>query len=239
MPPRIDDLGVGQDQLDERHEQPVVGQLVDEERPVGPPLHRRALQIFLAELAPLVRRSARARLPDSARSCARAPGMSGSSDVPSTRLCEDRICSTRVDPARGIPTMKIGSGASQPPERSAKASAVNSFDAAVDELGVMSPGLIRLDLQAKRVGRSNNARTPRRPGRHRASPCPARNRDGSGPRRSEPGRVERLLHRGNVGFVELDRLQVGEAPPGFAQASARCRSPCDRRRCPRPAARPS
>ena len=42
-------------------------------------------------------------------------GMSGSSAVPSTKLCEARICSTKVDPARGIPTMKIGSGAGLPP----------------------------------------------------------------------------------------------------------------------------
>ncbi len=36
------------------HEQPVVGQLVDEERPVGPPLHAGALQIFLPKLVALV-----------------------------------------------------------------------------------------------------------------------------------------------------------------------------------------
>ena len=41
--------------------------------------------------------------------------MSGSSDVPSTWLCDERICSISVEPARGMPTMKIGSGASQPP----------------------------------------------------------------------------------------------------------------------------
>ena len=29
--------------------------------------------------------------------------------------------------------------------------------------------------------------------------------------------TERLLHGGNVGLVELDRLEVGEAPPGLAQ----------------------
>ena len=42
-------------------------------------------------------------------------GMSGSSAVPSTWLWDDRICSSRVDPARGMPTIKMGSGAPQPP----------------------------------------------------------------------------------------------------------------------------
>src|SRR5689334_4286401 len=36
---RVDDLGIGQDEMNERYEQPVVGQLVDEERPVGPALN--------------------------------------------------------------------------------------------------------------------------------------------------------------------------------------------------------
>ena len=49
----IDDLGVRQDQLDEWDEQPVVRQLVDEERTVRPALDGGALQIFLAESAPL------------------------------------------------------------------------------------------------------------------------------------------------------------------------------------------
>ena len=42
------------------------------------------------------------------------------------RCARTRICSTRVEPARGIPTMKIGSGASQPPPARANTSAVNS-----------------------------------------------------------------------------------------------------------------
>ncbi len=52
MAARIDDLGLGQDELDEGDVQPVVGHLIDEERPVGPPLHARSLQIFLAKVAP-------------------------------------------------------------------------------------------------------------------------------------------------------------------------------------------
>src|SRR4051794_7036214 len=53
MSPRIDDLRVRQDQLDKRNEHPVVGQLVDEERAIGSPLDRGALQIFLAGRPPL------------------------------------------------------------------------------------------------------------------------------------------------------------------------------------------
>jgi hypothetical protein len=53
--------------------------------------------------------------------------MSGSSIVPSTLECEARICSSSVEPARGRPTMKIGSGRSQPqPRRAAKNSAVQT-----------------------------------------------------------------------------------------------------------------
>ena len=47
--------------------------------------------------------------------------MSGSSWVPSTWLWLARICSTNVEPERGRPTMKIGSGADDPcPARAAK-----------------------------------------------------------------------------------------------------------------------
>ena len=47
--------------------------------------------------------------------------MSGSSIVPSTMEWLARICSSSVDPARGRPTMKMGSGAGQPsPARAAK-----------------------------------------------------------------------------------------------------------------------
>jgi hypothetical protein len=38
---------------------------------------------------------------------------------------EDRICSINVDPARGMPTMKMGSRASHPPGRWVNASLVN------------------------------------------------------------------------------------------------------------------
>ena len=40
--------------------------------------------------------------------------MSGSSIVPSTLEWLARICSINVDPARGKPTMKMGSGAGAP-----------------------------------------------------------------------------------------------------------------------------
>ena len=41
--------------------------------------------------------------------------MSGSSIVPSTCEWLARICSIRVEPARGMPRMKIGSGAGAAP----------------------------------------------------------------------------------------------------------------------------
>ena len=55
--------------------------------------------------------------PSSTRACNRPAIiiMSGSSIVPSTWLWLDNICSTSVEPERGNPTMKIGSGAGQPP----------------------------------------------------------------------------------------------------------------------------
>src|SRR4051794_16994975 len=56
VPPSVDDLGIAQDQLDQRHVEPIVRQLVDEERPIGAALHACALEIFLTERAPLVRR---------------------------------------------------------------------------------------------------------------------------------------------------------------------------------------
>ena len=62
VPPRIDDLGVGEHQLDEGHVEPVVGQFIDEERPVGAALHPRPLQIFDAKLAPFLRRRVEDRL---------------------------------------------------------------------------------------------------------------------------------------------------------------------------------
>ena len=46
-----------------------------------------------------LRETSRVRLP-----------ITGNSIVPSTRLWLARICSTSVEPARGIPTMKIGVG---------------------------------------------------------------------------------------------------------------------------------
>ena len=78
--------------------------------------------------------------------------MSGSSDVPSTRLWLERICSSSVEPARGMPTMKIGSGDSQPPGRSAKASRREGSDAPIDQL-VDVLGAIGLELEPQRVAR--------------------------------------------------------------------------------------
>jgi hypothetical protein len=66
--------------------------------------------------------------------------MSGSSMVPSTWLWLARICSIRVEPERGRPTMKIGSGAGQPcPARAANSSAVSTALARAT-CSVISPG---------------------------------------------------------------------------------------------------
>ena len=52
--------------------------------------------------------------------------MSGSSIVPSTREWLARICSIRVEPERGRPTMKIGASSCDPAScRSASISGVN------------------------------------------------------------------------------------------------------------------
>lgn len=53
MASRIHDLRVRQNQLDEWHVQPVVRELVHEERPVRAPLNRCPLEILLADLAAL------------------------------------------------------------------------------------------------------------------------------------------------------------------------------------------
>ena len=143
--------------------------------------------------------------------------MSGSSIVPSTWLWLARICSSRVEPARGMPRMKIGSGASQPwPSRAAKNSAVITAmlrstrsvmrsgswsslrGADAISCGIVMPGTLRL-----RGGPP--------------SPC-QREVEVELVVGIKRGIVERRLHRRDVGIVEFDRLEVGKAPPDFAKA---------------------
>src|SRR3954464_4600220 len=52
--PRVDDLGVGQDQTDETDVHPVVRHFVDEEGPVGLALDARTLEVERAQLAKLL-----------------------------------------------------------------------------------------------------------------------------------------------------------------------------------------
>ena len=52
---------------------------------------------------------------DCARSSRARVMSSGNSVVPSTAEWLERICSSSVEPARGMPTMKMGFGAGQPP----------------------------------------------------------------------------------------------------------------------------
>ena len=66
----------------------------------GPRVYR---QRFTPAMPPLA--------PNNRTTIAWMDSMLGNSRVPSTWLCEDRICSRSVDPARGSPTMNMGSGA--------------------------------------------------------------------------------------------------------------------------------
>ena len=123
MAARVDDLRVRQHQVDQPDVREVVRHLVDEERRAGLAMDARALEVVLAERAQLVGVERRQRVVVGAASrasrCAGAAArviemISGSSIVPSTCEWLDRICSISVEPARGRPTMKIGSGASLP-----------------------------------------------------------------------------------------------------------------------------
>ena len=81
---------------------------------------------LLKELGVLPEGKASPRPPRAPSSRARLT-ICGSSMVASTREWLARICSISVEPARGRPTIKIGSGAAEPtPERDAKNVGVNS-----------------------------------------------------------------------------------------------------------------
>jgi len=90
--PRVDDLCVRQDQVDQADVLPVVRHLVDEERSAGPSLDPGLLEITFAELAQLVRTEPGEDLRVGrgvalALAAAQATGdraMSGNSIVPST-----------------------------------------------------------------------------------------------------------------------------------------------------------
>ena len=76
-------------------------------------------------------------------------GMSGSSAVPSTWLCDGEDLLISVEPARGRPTMKIGSGAVQPPAFN-ECLGGERVDTAID--GGLSLGrIVRIGLQAERI----------------------------------------------------------------------------------------
>ena len=115
-----------------------------------------------------------------------------------------------------MPTMKIGSRASQPPGRSANASAVK-LAMQRSTVRLMLVGAIRLSSSGAGRWPSHNERRPRRYGRRRASPCRARSRDGSGPRRSSSGAFRPACIAAMSACVELDGLEVGEAPPRLAK----------------------
>ena len=147
--------------------------------------------------------------------------MSSSSRVASTAGWLARICSTRVEPERGRPTMKIGSGAGSPqPARSAKNSRREQRLRAADEGGGARPGRRRAAGAASGVGAGVVRRRPRRSGRRprrpwRRAKC-SRLRSSARQRRRSG---ERLIV-GAVGRREAVGLEVGQAHHASARAGS-------------------
>ena len=115
----IDDPRIGQDQPDQAEMHPVVGHLVGELGPVGAAMDAAGVEIASRQGRATGRRGERqdaferplCRAAASSPSWRTRLGMSVSSAVPSIAGWLARICSTRVDPERCMPTMKIGSRA--------------------------------------------------------------------------------------------------------------------------------
>ena len=144
-----------------------------------------------------------------------------------------RICSISVEPARGMPTMKIGSAASQPPGALVRKPGGELLDTAIDGPADLF-GAIWLALQAKGVAR-------RIMGEGLVGPAGVVHRLAQRKFEMEAvlvvelGGLQRRLHRRDIALVELHGLEIGEAPPGLAERRARSRSPCGTRRCLPPA----
>ncbi len=148
--------------------------------------------------------------------------MSGNSIVPSIAEWLDRICSIRVEPARGRLTMKMGSGALQPacPARAWKEFRCEA-PPSIAAGGARSshPRRKRWHPAAQAHCLWHSARTRFRTHRHPQALFPARNGDDSRSSLSEISRapIARASHRHLAG-VEPERLQVRETPIGFTQA---------------------
>ena len=226
---RIDDLRVRQDQVDQADVREVVRHLVDEERPAVLALDARALEVLLAERAQARRRPASrdardsagvARLRRAAAARARCAMMSGSSIVPSTCEWLARICSISVEPARGRPTMKIGSGASQPaPVRARRRTPrVNSLDRARATSRVDLVGVVVDACAAQGVAAARSARTRPRSRARSSSALPSAKsrckRSSSARSRGRAARcIARRRRRRSGTVLRLARLH---------QASPRC-----------------
>ena len=214
MPPRVDDFGVGQDEMDKRHEHPVVRQLVDEERPVCASLDRRSFQILLAQCPPL----RFGQIEDALRIIAGAPRQEGNvgqlgraldQAVRRQNLFEQR----RPGARHADDEDRIGRFASA-------ASFVQRFrrehgDAAVDRPSRLVHR-IGLQLQPKRVaarimveGVVEASGIVHRLAQRKLQVQPVLV--------AQRAFAERRLHRLDVRFVEFHRLEVGEAPPRLAE----------------------
>ena len=132
--PRVDDPGVRQHQVNQAQVPEVVRHLVDEERLAGA-VDAGVGQILRAELPKILRTHLRkdARVAGIVQIRVTAPKIADDLlDVGKFLRafdfeCEARICSSRVEPERGRPTMKMGSGFRTPqPRRLAKNSRVHT-----------------------------------------------------------------------------------------------------------------
>ena len=169
MAAHVDDGRVRQHRVDEADVAEVVGHLVDEVRPPGAQ-RRGLLDVAPAEQSRIARGQRREhspgtrRAPDS-RGRTRGRWSACSAARRCLRLCEwlARICSTRVEPERGNPTMKIGAGSSYPaPARSAKNARVEAAPAraaSCSRTSSMSKGTV---LRRRRVAGRIVRRMPRR-----------------------------------------------------------------------------
>ena len=228
---RVDDLRVGQDQADQAGMGPIVRHLVDEEG-----LVRSCAGCGCARDIPRRARGAppgrgrrgspdRRLRPLPPRAAAPAPGCRAapSSLRPAEWLA--RICSTRVDPARGMPRMKIGSGAAQPrPGARGEEGRGEQRLRAGDEAGRPRRRRSRSSRRAAGCLPHNGRRTwrspcaPHRPGR-------ARNGGGSGPPRPSPSRasaasIAATSASANGTVFRLARLHQ-TSPSDGARSSAR------------------
>ena len=145
--------------------------------------------------------------------------MSGSSCVPSTWLCEARICSISVEPARGNPTTKIGSRLATP--QSSRAAKKAGVQVAICRAVLVSKISGRYRLSARWSALPRRVTTPR-PGDlaailQRLAECEA---EMDAIYRGGAVGCVRSAHAGDLVLLEAIGLEVGEAPIGVAEIGA-------------------